>query len=257
MFPLLSQSLGPDALRPELERLSEKAARLHAGMPLPPAFAESLEHKLSIELTHGSNAIEGNTLSLRETQLLIDEGITPAGAKSLREIYETLNHHKALGRLREFVQTASPIAETALGELHTIIMQQIDSERGGVYRRDPVFVTGAPIQPIRAEKIREAMSELVVWLGQDSSDLHPVIRTAEAHYRFVKIHPFYDGNGRTGRLLLNWILLTRRYPLAVIESERRSQYLHALDDADRGKPELFLRLICECVERSLDQYLAR
>lgn len=167
---------------------------------------ESLEHKLLIELTHGSTAIEGNTLTLRETQLLIDEGITPAGAKKLREIHETLNHYRAILQVRQWVAKNHPVDEAALCALHRIVMTGIDDERSGCWLSDRVFVTGAPLQPIRPERIPVAMQELLSWMNF-ATGLHPVILAAEAHYRFMKIHPFYDGNGLTGRLLLNWLLL--------------------------------------------------
>lgn len=243
------------ALQPLLDRISVKAASLRERQPLPAAFVESLEHKLLIELTHGSTAIEGNTLTLRETQLLIDEGITPAGAKQLREIHETLNHHRAVLQVRQWVGQNQPVDETALCSLHRIIMASIDDERSGSWRSDRVFATGAPLQPIRPERIPEAMRDLVSWINC-ASHLHPVVLAAEAHYRFVKIHPFYDGNGRTGRLLFNWLLLRQGHPLAVIPAVARSRYIHSIDQADQGQPLPFFELLLECVESSLDQFLA-
>jgi Fic family protein len=147
-------------LQPNLQRLTEKAGRLRALSPLPEAFASSLEHKLRIELTHGSTPIEGNTLTLRETQLLIDEGITPQGAKQLREIHETINHHRALLRLQEPVKSGQRCDEGGICELHGLIMASNDDERSGIYRSDRIMVTGAPVQPIRPEKVPEAMQEL-------------------------------------------------------------------------------------------------
>ncbi len=254
MFELLSSSELREALMPSLQRLEAKKQQLTAQRPLPPAFVESLEHKLEIELTHASISIEGNTLTLRETQLLIDEGITPSTAKEMRELYEAVNHYEALNRLKGLISSGSQPDIQGLCELHRHLMARIDDERSGSWRRDTVFVTGAPKQPMRAEKVPDAMLELEAWLGQ--SAIHPIIQATEAHYRFVKIHPFYDGNGRTARLLMNWILLRNGYPLTVIPSEQRSRYLHSLDKADRGHGEDFFRLVIECVESSLDQYLS-
>jgi Fic family protein len=241
-------------LQPTLERLTQKAERLRTGGPLPAAFLQSLNHKLRIELTHGSTAIEGNTLTLRETQLLIDEGITPQGAKHLREIHETLNHHKAVLRLQEFVAAGRTCQVEGVCELHRIVLQSIDDERSGSYRTERLLVTIAPQQPIRPERIAEEMEALFSWIK--SSELHSVILAGEAHYKFVKIHPFYDGNGRTARLLMNWSLLSSGYPLTVIPAEARARYITSIDDADRGRPLEFFQLLCECVESSLDQYLA-
>ncbi len=240
-------------LQLDLDRITEKAARLNGMLPLPEAFSRSLEHKLRIELTHGSTAIEGNTLTLRETQLLIDEGITPAGAKHLREIHETLNHDRAVVCLQGFVKSGRIIDEKGIAELHRLVMANIDDARSGTCRSDRVMLTGAPVQPLRPELVPSAMLELCSWIT--TTETHPVILAGEAHYRFVKIHPFHDGNGRTARLLMNWILLREHLPLTVIPAEARSRYITSIDDADRGDPGGFFRLLCGCVESSLDQYL--
>ena len=220
---------------------------------MPDAFRESLEHKLKIERTHGSTAIEGNTLTLRETQLLIDEGIAPQGSKRLREIYEIVNHHKAVMLVQELVREGKEFREPEMGAVHRVVMEKMDDERSGTYRLDRVMVTGAPQQPLRPELVPEAMRELFDWI--DSSDLHPVLLAGEAHSRFVKIHPFYDGNGRTARLLMNWILLAKGYPLTVIPAEARLRHITSIDEADRGRSLDFFTLLGEGVESSLDQYL--
>jgi Fic family protein len=258
MFDLLTSDALLEELKDSLAALDAKQRNLMARSPLPVESAKSLDHKLDIELTHSSVGIEGNTLTLRETQLLIDEGITPASVKQLRELYEAVNHHEALKQMRKLVLQRETITEERVCSLHRITMQRIDDERSGSYRQHTVFVTGAPIQPMRSEKVGGAMSELVAWLDESKNGgaFHAVLCAAEAHYRFVKIHPFYDGNGRTARLLMNWVLLRNQLPLCVIPSSERSRYLHALDDADRGKPKEFLILVIEHVLGTLDQYLA-
>lgn len=258
MFELLTTDALKQELGNSLRELDAKRRRLAACSPLPQELASSLEHKLEIELTHSSIGIEGNTLTLRETQLLIDEGITPASAKELRELYEAVNHHAALRLMRQMVAGQQPITHEAIAQLHRAVMAKIDDERAGTYGRHTVFVTGAPVQPMRAERVDGAMRELLDWLGEaaGSTNWHPVLLAAEAHYRFVKIHPFYDGNGRTGRLLMNWLMLRNDLPLCIIPSSDRSRYFHALDEADRGRPKDFLNLVIECVAASLNQYLA-
>ena len=189
-------------------------------------------------------------MTLRETQLLIDEGIAPQGGKRLREIYETVNHHAALAVVEDMAKAGRGCGEVELAAVHRLVMEKIDDARAGQYRSERVMVTGAPLRP---ERVPEAMRELVEWVA--ASELHPVLCAGEAHYRFVKIHPFYDGNGRTGRLLMNWILLARGYPLTVIRAEERVRYITSLDEADRGRGNDFFVMLGECVERSLDQFL--
>ena len=242
----------PDTLSEVLARLTEKAKRFGA-LTLPAASVASIDHRLSIELTHGSTAIEGNTLTLRETQLLIDEGITPSTSKKLRELNEVTNHNEALQQIIAWVKASEvPSVEKAL-ELHRIVLKNIEPETAGQFRDARVMVTGAPLQPVRPERIEDEMTEWVRRLAESS--VHPVKMAIEAHYTFVKIHPFFDGNGRTARLLMNWILLSAGYPMTVISGEERARYISSIDDADLGNPEAFSSLICECVERSLDLYL--
>ena len=252
MFERLASDELLSELRPALDRLARKQEQFIA-KPMAVEFRASLDHKLIIELTHGSTAIEGNTLTLRETQLLIDEGIAPTAPRKLREIYESVNHHKALTWLHEFVGSRDAFGPEMLCKLHRFILANIDDERCGQFRHSPVMVVGAPLQPMRADKVPTAVDELTAWINAAKD--HPVVIALEAHYRFVKIHPFFDGNGRTARLLMNGILLRQNYPHTVIAADDRSRYLHALDDADRGKPFDYCSLIVECVERSLDQYL--
>ena len=242
----------PSDLGPFIEGLSAKAERVRS-LQLPAPSRESLDHKLRIELTHGSTAIEGNTLTLRETQLLIDEGITPASAKQLRELHETINHDAAVRRIQEWVPEKRPLTVAAICEIHRIVLRSIDDERAGKYRDARVLVTGAPLQPIRPERIPEEMDRLFAEIGDWTGST--IVLATMAHYDFVKIHPFFDGNGRAGRLLFNWILLAAGYPLTVIPAEERARYITSLDQADLGDAVGFFELMAECVERSLDQYL--
>jgi len=240
-------------LQAHLEALTAKQQRLAGMSPLPPELVRSLEHKLRIELTHASNAIEGNTLTLRETQLLIDEGITPAGNKSLREIHEAINHNEAVKLLYTKAQKSEAVSEHDVLDLHGVVLKNIDDNWAGRYRNMRVFVTGSPLIPPNPQKVPALMAEFIAWLGNETS--HPVKLAADAHYRFAKIHPFVDGNGRTARLLMNLVLLKYQYPLTVIQSERRAEYITSMDEGDRGEFAPFYQVIFQAVERSLDLYL--
>ena len=235
-----------------LASLTAKQQCLQAARPLPPEFVQSLEHKLRIELTYSSNSIEGNTLTLRETQLLIDENITPGG-KSLREVHETINHNEAIKLLYCIAERRQPVGERDLLDLHARVLRNIDDTWAGRYRQTRVFITGSPIIPPSHVHVPELMVKFITGLLAVSE--HPVKIAADAHYEFAKIHPFVDGNGRTARLLMNLLLLQRDYPLAIIPADQRTAYITAMDDADRGDRLPFYRVVCAAVERSLDLYL--
>ena len=235
-----------------LAALTAKQQRLQAARPLPPEFVSSLEHKLRIELTYASNSIEGNTLTLRETQLLIDENITPGG-KTLREVHETINHNQAVKLLYRIAEKRAPVSERDLLDLHALVLRNIDDTWAGRFRQTRVFITGSPIIPPSHVHVPELMAKFTGGLVAASG--HPVRISADAHYEFAKIHPFVDGNGRTARLLMNLLLLQNDYPLTVIPADQRAAYITAMDDADRGDRLPFYRVVCAAVERSLDLYL--
>ncbi len=237
-----------------LARLTGKQSRFQSLQPFPKPFADSLEHKLRIELTHASNAIEGNTLTLRETQMLIDEGVTPSTSRTLRELHEAVNHNQAVLMLYRLAEKPGHVGERDLLDLHALVLRNIHEQWAGRYRNNRVFVVGSPLIPPGPQHVPRLMEELAAWLG--NLEGHPVTSATEAHYRFVKIHPFVDGNGRTSRLLMNLMLLRAGYPLTVIPADQRAAYIGALDEADRGVSEPFHQLIAECVERSLDLYLS-
>ena len=235
-----------------LARLTAKWQRLQAARPLPAEFLQSLEHKLRIELTYASNSIEGNTLTLRETQLLIDENITPGG-KSLREVHEAINHNEAIKLAYRIAEKRAPVSERDLLDLHALVLRNIDDTWAGRYRQTRVFITGSPIIPPSHAHVPELMTKFITSLAAAG---HPVKIAADAHYEFAKIHPFVDGNGRAARLLMNLLLLQNDYPLTVIPANERAAYITAMDEADRGDRLPFYRVICAAVENSLDLYLS-
>ena len=237
----------PDALREQLARLDHKRASF-AGLAAP--AVESLYGRLRIELTYTSNAIEGNTLSLRETQLIVEEGLAPGQGKTLREVYEARNHFEAIKEVERWLSEGRNISARAILDLHQIVMRDIDATWGGRLRNAPVFIKGSRHTPPNAAHVGDELDMLVAWAGQ--SALHPVLLTAETHFRFESLHPFFDGNGRTGRLLLNWQLLRAGFPLTVIQVEERARYLEALDAGHTGNLLSLQTLVAGAVERSLD-----
>ena len=236
-----------------LMAIDANKATLDAARPLPTHTVASLREKLILEWTYHSNAIEGNTLTLRETKVVL-EGIT-VGGKSLREHFEATNHRDAILYVEEIAAKREALTEWQIRNLHALVLKSIDAEQAGRYRQENVVMAGASATPPDFMHLATEMAELIEWHGH-SGDLHPVERAAELHTRFVKIHPFIDGNGRTGRLLLNFELMKVGYPPAIIRKEDRLAYYDALDVAcvggDYGE---ITALVAECVQRSLVVYL--
>jgi Fic family protein len=236
-------------------RLGEKKARLGAARPLPPGIVAKLKEYFDVEWTYHSNAIEGSTLTLAETRLVLLDGLTVDG-KSLREHLEAINHKHAIDFIEALAAKAEPITEHNIRQIHALILRTIDDENAGAYRRGQVYITGSTYVPPAAIEVPSLMQELVTWVNlPEAADLHPVKRAALAHFRLVHIHPFIDGNGRTARLLMNLILIQEGYPPAVIRHERRPEYYDALDRAHEGDTDLFVALVAEEAERSLDIWL--
>ena len=238
-----------------LARLDEKKARLDATQPLPPGVVAKLKEYFDVEWTYHSNAIEGSTLTLAETRLVLLDGLTVAG-KSLREHLEAINHKHAIDFVEALAKREEPITEYNIRQIHALILRTIDDENAGRYRSVRVRITGTTYVPPEAIAVPSLMQELVDWLNSiGAMRLHPVERAALAHFRLVHIHPFVDGNGRTARLLMNLILMREGYPPAVIRMERRPQYYEALALANGGGQKPFVALVAEEAERSLDVWL--
>ena len=228
-------------------------ARLDAARPLPIHTVSSLRAKLALEWTYHSNAIEGNTLTLRETKVVL-EGIT-VGGKSLREHLEAISHRDAILYVENIVARGEAMSEWQIRNIHTLVLKGIDDAEAGHYRRENVAISGASTTPPDFLQLAGEMALLVDWY-QHAAPTHPVSRAAQLHARFVRIHPFVDGNGRTGRPLLNFELMKAGYPPAVIRKEDRLAYYDALDAACvSGAHEGITELVAQAVERSLSTYL--
>lgn len=237
------------------QRIQKKKKRLDKLRPLSASILEKLKHDLSLEWTYNSNAIEGNTLTLQETRLVIEEGITIKG-KSLREHFEAKNHEKAITHLESLVQQKSNITEDHILQLHKLVLDGIEEDFAGRYRNAQVRIMGANFIPPAGHKVPELMTEFVqqiINLNQKKNDLELAVYI---HHRFVWIHPFFDGNGRTARLLMNLWLMQSGYPPAVILRNDRKKYYNALNQANNENYEKLELLIGQALERSLDLYLS-
>lgn len=235
-----------------LQRLDRKKSKLDLARPLPPASVRSLMDDFRLRYTHETTAIEGNTLTLRETQAVLEHGITVHG-KPLRDHLEVINANEALDWLNKAVESKEPPSEMLIMDFHRILMKGLLKEDAGYYRRVPVFIQGAKHIPPNWRKVPGLMKELETWL-KEAKD-HPVVLAAKAHIRLARIHPFVDGNGRTCRLLVNYILMQNGFPPALYTSENRDQYMKALDDVEGGDTEPFIRITAEATEWTLDRYL--
>ncbi|MCK4820130.1 Fic family protein [bacterium] len=235
------------------QRIREKKEKLDSIRPMSKTVLEKLRASFAIELAYNSNAIEGNTLTLRETRLVIEEGIT-IGGKSLREHNEATNHQKAF----EFLDKAAKkldISEGTVKDIHKIILTSIDDEYAGRYRDVNVRILGAIKSPPRFEKVPEKMKEFTEYVKTNPDTLNAIEMAAAIHYRLVEIHRFTDGNGRCARLLMNLFLMRHGFPVTMVLKVDRKKYYDTLRKADQGDMKPFSDFIGRNVERSLDIYL--
>jgi Fic family protein len=237
-----------------LARLDKKKAQLDALRPLPAEAVRRLDEQLAIEWIYNSNAIEGSTLTLRETQLILETGLT-IGGKSMREHFEVINHKEAIDYVESLVAGSTPITPFHVRQIHKLVLTRIDDENAGQYRSLPVRIAGAPIQPPEAWDIQRLMNEWGDWLNGPAQSLHPIERAALAHHRLAAIHPFIDGNGRTARLVMNLLLMRDGYPPTIILRVNRRQYYRVLAGADKGNESPLVNFVGRAVERSLTLYL--
>ncbi len=229
--------------------------RIDQFRPFSPALASSLHEKLVVEWTYNSNAIEGNTLTLSETKVVL-EGIT-IGGKTLVEHLETINHRDAILYVEDLVDTKAIMSEWNVRNIHSLILRGIDPGNAGRYRTENVVISGADHIPPSHELVAQLMQQLVFDYDHAWKRYHPVVRAALLHGEFVKIHPFTDGNGRTARLLLNFELMRNGYVPVIIPTVDRVRYYDVLDLAHTsGDYQPFINFIAERVEESQRLWLS-
>ncbi len=234
-------------------RITDKKKQLDSIRPLPKTAVERLRHEFEIEWTYNSNAIEGNSLTLNETRLVIEEGIT-IGNKSMREHFEAINHKKAISFVEEIIKDKK-IQERDILQIHNLIMKNIDVRERGQYRTGNVYIAAANFIPIDAIQVPAQMLDFFEIVNKNLENLNPIELAAYAHFKLVHIHPFVDGNGRVSRLLMNLVLMKHGFPIVVIKKTDRKQYYARLRLADKGNLAPFVEFVARAVERSLGIYL--
>src|SRR3989339_1337279 len=236
--------------------LQSKLKTLNRLRPLSPSLVAKLKEKFEIEMTYNSNSIEGNTLTLKETYLVIQHGVTVKG-KSLKDHLEAKNHKEALDYLYELIEHKknNTISHHLIKSLHTLIIQDINKNIAGQYRKLDVFISGSNHTPPSALDVQIKMDELINWAQVNFNKMNIIDFSAIFHHKFVHIHPFEDGNGRVGRLLMNIFLMNYGFPLAIIQTNDRHKYYRALSFADDGDYKILVNFVGQSVLRSLDMYL--
>lgn len=223
--------------------------------PLSENLAKSLHEKLVVEWTYNSNAIEGNTLTMSETKVVL-EGIT-IGGKSVVEHLEAINHREAILFIEDLVLEKEELTEWNLKNIHSLILKEIDNKNAGKYRKENILISGAKHLPPKHFELDYLMQKLIIEYNQNWQNFHPVVRAALLHGEFVKIHPFTDGNGRTARLLLNFELMKYGYTPIIIKNEQRASYYDALDTAHTTMNYgPFLKLVSDLVIESEELWLS-
>lgn len=221
---------------------------------IPELTISSYEQAFEIEYTHHSTAIEGNTLTLMETKLVLEDRIS-VGGKKLREIYEQVNHQKAFRYVKECIARQIPLDEVIVKEIHAMLMENIII--GGVYRNVDVYISGAQHTPPSHNEMYWQVQNFYAdlkWKGQQLNDME---LAAWTHAEFVRIHPFADGNGRTSRLLMNYQLMSKGFAPIAIAKENCLTYFEALETYAVNKNlQPFADMIAELEEKQLDRYIS-
>ena len=230
------------------KKIDENLAAIQARRPLTENEVKELDAYYRIGMTYASNALEGNSLTLNETKVLLEDGIT-VGGKPIRDCYEATGHANAYDFMLSLARSDAPaLTEDIIKRLHYLFYCGIDLNAAGQYRTEQVFITGTEYLPPAPEDVPGQMSEFMEELAKRDA-MHPVAYAAYVHRRLVDIHPFRDGNGRTARLLMNLILVSKGYCLVTIPPVLRLDYISALQQAQRSvapSDEAFVRLIAEC-----------
>ena len=235
------------------DKVDELNNKLNSKRPFSKETLKSLRNSINLEWTYNSNGIEGNTLTLRETQIVL-EGIT-VGGKTLREHLEAINHEKAIEYIEDLVKEKNPVTEWNIKNIHQLVLKEIDDKNAGKYRSENVAIMGATHTPPDHLIVPELMEKLILNY-QKWNKYHPIIKAALIHGELVKIHPFIDGNGRTFRLVMNLSLMNSGYLPVIIKKENRLEYYNALDKAHTtGDYTDFVKLVTNLEIEMINKYL--
>ena len=232
--------------------LTTKHARLAALRPLSPESVASLAAAWEVRMVHESNAIEGNSLTLRETELVLSKGVTVSG-KPLKDHLEAVNLAIAWDRVKALAQPGAALTERDLLELHRIVLTRVEDNFAGSYRTGAVRIAGSNHTPPNPIKVPDLMEEL---FAEIQTLVDPVERAAKLHHGIARVHPFADGNGRAARLAMNFVLLAAGYPPISIPTELRHDYYNALEAADSGDFQTWLTFLTTQLDHELDEWLA-
>ncbi|MCX2583441.1 Fic family protein [Pedobacter sp. MR22-3] len=241
-------------LQPLIDRLYEKKAKIDSSRPLPNSALQRIKTDLSLEWTYNSNSIEGNTLNLQETQMVLQEGMTIKG-KSLREHFEVFNHEKAINYLYTLVEESYQLRSIDILSLHGLVLRSIEDDFAGRIRNGGVRIVGANFIPPNANKVSDLLDELINFVNNNPLSLNDMVLTTIFHHKLVWIHPFFDGNGRTVRLAMNLLLMRKGLPPAIILKTDRKKYYESLNQANKGNYHKLCLLMLQAVERSLNMYI--
>lgn len=251
-----SEKTVPDDIKHLLANCDELHTTWSSLKPLNGIQLQKMEEYFRLNYTYESNRIEGNTLTLQETHLVVHEGLT-IGGKSMREHMEAVNHHEAIDFIADIARDKITITERLLKEIHYLILKGIDRENAGVYRKVPVAISGSAFLPPEPYLLDKLMEDVFLYYKREKNKLHPIILAAEMHERVVRVHPFIDGNGRTSRLLMNLILLQHGFPIANIKGDldSRKNYYQALETAAGADKKAFHLVIIHAVEEALKEHI--
>jgi len=248
----------PTALEEKLVAIDQLRNKWQSKKPLNATQLQRMQEFFTIEYTFESNRIEGNTLTLQETSLVVNEGLT-ISSKSLKEHLEAVNHAEAIDFIIKLASDKEDLNRRNVLDLHALILKSIDRDNAGRYRNVPVRISGSAHEPPQPYLLDKLMEDYFQHYRQQRVSMHPVILAAEMHERLVSIHPFIDGNGRTARLVMNLVLLGNGYTIANLKGdvESRAAYYRALEKVQvDNEPEVFYSLVANTVEESLKAHLA-
>ena len=242
-----------------MKEVDVQKEQLSALRPLPEEALKKIQDALDIEYTYESNRIEGNTLTLQETALVVNEGVTISG-KSMREHLEAINHAEAISYIKDIAKQDIEISERTIKEIHALILHGIDRENVGRYRTVPVMISGSTHMPPQPYLVEKQMEDFILRFKQmEKEKIHPVLIAAYLHDELVRIHPFIDGNGRTSRLLMNLYLLRHGYVIITLKgsNDAKVSYYMALEKSHTEHlPEDFQKLVVEAEIAALQKYLS-